>query len=160
MTLGKPLVVRDNMPARPNRDEYFSAMAQLTANRTTCHRRAVGCVIVNWQGHVLSTGYNGVARGTPHCRGGDKCAGADLPSGTGLDLCKAIHAEQNALLQCPDVEQIFAVYVTASPCLTCVKLLLNTSCTRIVFSEQYPHDEAKALWEGANREWVHFKPLE
>jgi len=145
---------------RRNRDDYFSAMSQLAATRTTCARRAVGCIIVNGLGHVLATGYNGVARGTPHCKDGTPCEGACLPSGEGLDLCKAIHAEQNALLQCSNVEDIHSVYVTASPCLTCVKLLLNTSCSRIVFSEQYPHNEAKALWEGANREWIHFKPLE
>lgn len=142
---------------RPERDEYFMAMAILAATRTTCHRRAVGCIITNSHGHVLSTGYNGVARDTPHCKGGQLCSGANAPSGKNLDGCKAIHAEQNALLQCSDVEDIETVYVTASPCLTCVKLLLNTSCKRIVFSEKYPHTEAKNLWTETGREWIHLE---
>lgn len=140
---------------RPERDEYFVAMSLLAATRTTCHRRAVGCVIVNKLGHVLSTGYNGVARDTPHCKGNTLCSGANSPSGQNLDGCRAIHAEQNALLQCANVEDIEAVYVTASPCLTCVKLLLNTSCKRIVFSELYPHDEARLLWTNTGRQWIH-----
>lgn len=144
---------------RPTREEYFCDKARLTATRTTCARRAVGCVLVDELGHELSTGYNGVARDTPHCRGGIKCSGADAPSGQSLDLCKAIHAEQNALLQCRDVEQIHTAYVTASPCLTCVKLLLNTSCKRIIFSELYPHDEARILWQQTGRLWIHIDHL-
>ena len=81
------------------------------------------------------------------------CAGAWSPSGTNLDACQAIHAEQNALLQCRDIYQIHTAYVTASPCVTCCKLLLNTSCERIVFVEEYPHSAARELWEGAGRLW-------
>jgi dCMP deaminase len=58
----------------------------------------------------------------------------------------ATHAEQNALLQCRDVEQIDTCYTTASPCITCVKLLMNTGCRSIVFAEEYPHPEAMDLW--------------
>jgi dCMP deaminase len=131
---------------RPSRDEWALAVAKITATRGTCFRRKVGCVMVNHRGHVLSTGYNGKAAGSKHCLD-TPCAGADLPSGTGLDLCEAIHAEQNALLQCSDVYEIRACYVTVSPCVHCVKLLLNTGCRRIVFLEEYSHNEmAKALW--------------
>lgn len=70
-----------------------------------------------------------------------------------LDGCQAIHAEQNALLQCRDVYAIHTAYVTASPCMTCVKLLLNTSCERIVYVEEYPHSAARDLWTGAGRSW-------
>ena len=121
-------------------------------------------MLLNKRGHVLATGYNGVAAGLPHCNDiatetfdsnayPNACAGADAPSGTDLDACQAIHAEQNALLQCGDVYQIHTVYVTASPCITCTKLLLNTGCQRIVFVEAYPHSQAQALWEGAGRTW-------
>lgn len=83
------------------------------------------------------------------------CAGAKAASGTQLDACEAIHAEQNALLQCRDVYAIHNCYVTVSPCITCVKILLNTSCRRIVFSEKYAHDAAaRALWTDAGREWI------
>lgn len=144
---------------RPSRDEWAMKMALMTAQRTTCCRRAVGCVLLNARGHVLATGYNGVAAGLPHCnhRHGDEfphaCSGAKAPSGTNLDGCQAIHAEQNALLQCKDIYQIHTAYVTASPCMTCVKLLLNTSCERIVYVDEYPRNEAGKLWTSAGRSW-------
>jgi dCMP deaminase len=120
---------------------------------------------------VLSTGYNGVAAGLPHCNERDPiptinrklgrnvpefphaCPGACSPSGTNLDGCEAIHAEQNALLQIRDVYQLHTCYCTTSPCITCVKLLLNTSCQRIVFDEEYPQPHAKEMWVSAGRLW-------
>jgi dCMP deaminase len=111
---------------------------------------------VNAQGHILATGYNGPPRGFSHCTHESPCAGAVLPSGSGLDACEAVHAEQNALLQCRDVELIETCYVTVSPCVTCVKLLLNTACKRIIFTELYPHAEAAYdLWASkGGRAWV------
>ena len=137
---------------RPSRDEWAIKLAQLTGERSTCCRRQVGCVLLNKKGHVLATGYNGVAAGLPHCNevvptGHEgthfdhltheerphACAGATAESGTQLDACQAIHAEQNALLQCKDVYEIHAAYVTTSPCITCTKLLMNTGCEVIIF---------------------------
>lgn len=147
---------------RPSRDEWALKLALLTAQRATCCRRQVGCVLLNSRGHVLATGYNGVAAGLPHCNQHDPyhplgfphaCEGARSPSGMNLNGCQAIHAEQNALLQCRDVYAIHTAYVTASPCMTCVKLLLNTSCERIVYVEEYPHSAARDLWTGAGRSW-------
>lgn len=141
---------------RPSKDEYFMQMAHLVATRGTCLRRQVGCVLVNARGHVLATGYNGVPAGVQHCNTHDPyfdtgfphaCAGATAASGTCLDACMAVHAEQNALLQCRDVWDIDTVYVTASPCITCTKLLLNTGAARVVFSSAYPSAESQALWE-------------
>jgi dCMP deaminase len=159
---------------RPTKDQYFLQMAKLVATRSTCLRRSVGCVLVNARGHVLSTGYNGVAMGMPHCNervangsaNSDynvlkldptklpypfSCPGSHAASGTNLDACQAIHAEQNAL----DIE---TAYCTTSPCLTCVKLLMNTSCRRILFLEEYPHGEAKLLWQGKHpgNVWQHY----
>lgn len=171
---------------RPDRDTWALRMAALTAERSTCLRRAVGCVLTNSKGHVLATGYNGVAAGQRHCNeevseplhGPEyehilsgritkrrdcigfrptfphACAAAYAPSGTNLDGCEAIHAESNALLQCRDVYAIDTCYVTASPCINCVKLLLNTSCRKIVYRDDYPHSTAKELWERSGREWV------
>ena len=130
---------------RISKDEYFSELALLVSRRATCSRRMVGCVLVSARGHVLATGYNGVPRGHTHCID-TPCAGASMPSGTGLDHCEAIHAEQNALLQCRDVMEIHTAYVTAMPCMTCTKLLLNTGCQRIVYVEPYPHEAARQLW--------------
>lgn len=160
---------------RPNRDQWAMELAQVTARRATCVRRAVGCVLLNERGHVLATGYNGVASGLPHCNEqtgtksgyqfshsmmpddipiyGNACSGAHSPSGTNLDCCQAIHAEQNALLQCRDVYEIHSAYVTTSPCVTCTKLLLNTGCSKIIFLEEYPQPDAKKLWVGAGRIW-------
>ncbi len=150
---------------RPSRIEWAMSIARETSRQSTCLRRHVGCVLLNIRGHVLATGYNGVAAGLPHCNelGKDvfdqaifpwSCSGATSKSGTNLDGCQAIHAEQNALLQCHDVYQIHQCVVTASPCMTCTKLLLNTSCQEIYFSEEYPQPEARELWESANRRVV------
>lgn len=156
---------------RITRDAWAMELAQVTARRSTCLRRAVGCVLLDGRGHVLATGYNGVAAGQPHCNevtgegyDGDldvllhahACPGAWAPSGTQLDNCRAIHAEQNALLQCRDVHLIQTCYVTTSPCMTCTKLLLNTSCREIVFRSPYPGlDATRDLWVGAGRVWTH-----
>ena len=141
---------------RLTRDEWGLEMAKTVSMRATCLRRSVGCVLTDQKGHILATGFNGVARGLPHCNEAHPCVGACAPSGTQLDACDAIHAEQNALLQCGDVERVSTCYVTVSPCVTCVKLLLNTSCQRIVFIERYAHDEAaNRLWERVDRAWIH-----
>lgn len=166
--------------SRPSRDQWALEMAIATAKRSTCLRRSVGCVLLDFKGRVLSTGVNGVASGMPHCNeeiwtqdtkvGGaivegvpthpHACPGARAPSGTQLEACEAIHAEQNALLQCRDVDQIHTACVTHSPCVHCVKMLMNTNCIRIVFAERYSHDApARALWERqAGRTWELLAP--
>jgi dCMP deaminase len=184
---------------RPTRDSINLSIARVVATRSTCLRRSVGCVLTDVSGHILSTGYNGVARGVPHCNDSmvarfhhfteftfavdglrasgvitkdaqvepapegpymvsyypDACRGSNSPSGTNLDGCGAIHAEQNALLQCPDVSLIHTCYCTTAPCVTCTKLLMNTGCQRIIFIEDYPQSGASKdlaerrgiLWE-------------
>lgn len=139
---------------RPNRDSYFLEIAQVVSKRATCGRRRVGCVLVNSRNHIIATGYNGVPRNFPHCND-HPCPGRHCASGTGLDACIATHAEANALLQCGDVDTIDTCYVTASPCTHCTKLLLNTTCRRIVYLEEYPHTTSKELWlSDATRTWV------
>lgn len=139
--------------SRLSRDQLGLSIAALWAKRSTCRRRQVGCVLWDANGNEIGTGYNGVARGVPHCV--DRpCPGAGLPSGTGLDLCEAVHAEANALLKCADVMKIHTAYVTHSPCVHCVKLLMNTSCVRIVFANPYAHDETSSkLWLANERSW-------
>lgn len=143
---------------RISSNEYFMKMAWVASERATCSRRRVGCVLTNSRKHIIATGYNGVAAGLPHCLD-HPCAGAACASGTGLDLCEAIHAEANALLQCKDVYDIHVAYVTTSPCTHCVKLLLNTSCLHIVFDQIYPHSTAEALWKSAGRSWLSIKDV-
>ena len=153
---------------RPSKDITWSRVARTIACRSTCLRRQVGCVLLDQRGHVLSTGYNGVAPGEKHCNEmvekgtgfvkarfyENACPGAFEKSGVGLDSCYAIHAEQNALLQCRDPWQIHTCYTTTSPCMTCVKLLLSTSCQRVVFIEEYvAQQQPKELWVASGRSW-------
>lgn len=144
---------------RPTIEEYFLSMAKLVASRATCHRRKVGCVLVNKDNHILATGYNGVPRGFDHCNEGNKCPGADSLSGRDLDKCFAVHAEQNALLQCKNTNEVAAAYVTAAPCMQCIKSLLNTSCQVIWAAEEYPHSDSVALWQKAGRKISYKKDL-
>lgn len=134
---------------RISKDQLFLDMATLVSKRGTCSRLQVGCVLVNKLGHVLSTGYNGVGRGLPHCTQ-EPCKGADVPIGQGTGTCEAVHAEQNALLQCRDVEDIDTCYVTHAPCLDCTKWLLNTGCKWIIYLHPHPKmDIAIDLWKKA-----------
>ncbi len=133
-------------------DFYFLRMALFVSERGTCVRRKVGCILVNKKNHVLATGYNGNPSGFSHCLD-NPCKGANSTSGKDLDKCEAIHAEQNALLQCKDVYDIDTVYCTVSPCIHCVKLLLNTSAKKIVFGEKYIQKDAERLWCMTDRDW-------
>ena len=139
---------------RPPTDFYFLRMAMLVAERGTCARRKVGSILINKKNHVIATGYNGNPSGFKHCI--DKpCPGANSKSGTDLDKCEAIHAEQNALLQCKDVYNIDRVYTTLEPCIHCVKLLLNTSTQQIIYGEKYVHNLARNLWESSGRGYTY-----
>lgn len=137
-------------PTRVPWDQHYIQLANLIKMQGTCARRRVGCVLVNHRKQIVATGFNGVPPGWPHCSslGEDAkpCPGVNAPSGQDLDLCCANHAEANALLQCRNVWEIDTCYVTTSPCVTCVKLLLCTSTRRIVFLEEYPQPLAKELW--------------
>lgn len=124
------------MPNRESKEQYFMKIAKLVSSRATCPRRSVGCVIVNSHNHIKATGFNGVPKNYPHCI--DRpCGGQDSASGQNLNCCMATHAEQNALLQCGNVMDIHAIYVTTSPCITCAKLIANTSCQMVFYGEKY-----------------------
>lgn len=131
----------------------------MLAELGTCRRRKVGAILVDRRNRVLSEGYNGSPPGEPHCLD-TPCAGVNCPSGTGLELCDAIHAEQNALKECTRPDDVHTVYCTDSPCVTCVKQLAGTGAMRIVFAREYPHPEAKERWlRKPGREWIHL-PVE
>jgi len=142
---------------RPSRDDTMLDLALTIAKRSTCARRRVGCVLTDEHGRVLALGHNGVAMGEIHCTV-RPCDGAGLPSNHGLGSCLAAHAEANALMFCSDVMKIDAVYVTASPCTMCVRMLLNRSARRIVYVETY--DEAVLeRWRAAGRKADHLPRL-
>ena len=139
---------------RPSKDEYFLEIATVVAKRSTCIRRSVGCVLVSEEGTILSTGYNGTPRLAPHCTDAP-CAGASYDSGMGLDHCASIHAEQNALAQCADPTRIHAAYMTTSPCMSCMKLLLASTCQIIIAPERYDA-LALILWINNGRKFKLF----
>lgn len=139
---------------RPDRLVWCLAKARLAAARSTCARRAVGCVLVDARGVTLAEGHNGVPAGFPHCAEGPRCPGAGAESGRSLDECAAIHAEQNAVAFCPAVDRVATAYVTVEPCVGCAKLLLQTSAGRVVALEAYPGRTGRELWERAGRVWV------
>tara|TARA_R110001583_G_scaffold183_1_gene1667 strand:- start:16934 stop:17413 length:480 start_codon:yes stop_codon:yes gene_type:complete len=116
-------------------DNYFLQMSSLVAKRATCRRRKVGCVLVDSKNHIVATGYNGVPTHFPHCLD-SPCEGANEPSGESLEKCLAVHAEQNALLQLRSNDYLTA-YLTVTPCITCAKMIANSSIRRIVSSVVY-----------------------
>lgn len=125
-------------------------MAKLVATRSTCIRRQVGAVIVKDK-RVLSTGYNGAPKGSRHC---DELGCIreilDVPSGTRHELCRGVHAEQNAVVQAAyfgvSVKDA-SIYTTTYPCSMCAKIIINAGITEIVFGEGYPDDLSKELLE-------------
>ena len=116
-------------------DAYFTQLLALVASRSTCARRAVGAIIVSERQFVLATGYNGVPSGFLHCTD-HPCPGALDPSGD-TTRCEAVHAEQNALLQCHRLDLAHTLYTNVMPCFTCAKLIANTPIRRVVCAELY-----------------------
>jgi len=126
---------------RPSWDDYFLTIATMVASRSTCLRRKVGAVLVSDK-RILSTGYNGPPSGIVHCaeRG---CLREELgiPSGERHEICRGLHAEQNAIIQAA----LFGVsikgavlYSTTFPCIICTKMLINSGVKAIYYLEGYP----------------------
>ena len=126
-------------------------MASALSYRSTCLDKQVGCIITNSNNIIIASGYNGAPRGHEHCIDLGYCI-KEVRNNPAS--CPSAHAEQNALVQCRVPEQIHTVYVTLSPCVTCIKMLMNTPCKRIVFLQEHKHTEAKELWKG---EWIQWK---
>ena len=123
---------------RLSKHDYMMGVAKLAAQRSSCIKRQVGCVLVDRQWRILSVGYNGAPCGMTSCDETGNCFRYSSKSGERLGDCIAVHAEQNAILQCKDVDSIGAVFVTTSPCESCMKLLLNTPFTHLFYCEDYP----------------------
>ncbi len=126
---------------RPSWDEYFLTIAELVASRSSCGRRKVGAVLVRDQ-RILATGYNGAPRNVRHCReAGCVREKYNVPSGERHELCRGLHAEQNALIQAAVYGTPLAditVYCTTQPCVLCAKMLINAGVRRIVYRGGYP----------------------
>ena len=128
-------------------------MAELSAKRSTCMRRQVGAVIVKDR-HAIATGYNGAPRGIMHCedRGGCLRQQLNVPSGQRHELCMALHAEQNAIIQAAAMGHGIeggTIYITHQPCAICAKMIINAGITRIVIREGYPDELAASILDEA-----------
>lgn len=121
---------------RPNLAQYYASMLNLVASRSTCPRRQVGAIITDYDGKVVSTGYNGVPSGYPHCID-VPCPGRSDESGN-TARCYAVHAEANAILQAHTLEFAHTIYCSTQPCFECCKLLANTGIMNIFYLEPYP----------------------
>ncbi len=149
------------MEQRPSWEEYFMDIARLVSTRSTCLRRQVGAVLVKNK-HIIATGYNGAPRGLVHCseRG---CLRQELciPSGQRHEICRGIHAEQNAIIQAAlhgVSTEGSILFCTDQPCILCSKMLINAGVIRVIFQGDYPDALAKEMlgeagvdlikWEG------------
>lgn len=137
---------------RPDWDTYFMEIANIAAKRSTCIRRQVGAVIVKDK-QILSTGYNGAPKGVSHCEE-TGCLRQELgvPSGEKHELCRASHAEQNAIVQAArnGVSTDGAtIYCTTQPCIICAKMIINAGIERVIYSNPYPETMALDMFKEA-----------
>ncbi len=146
---------------RPDWQTYFMNIAQLVASRSTCIRRQVGAVIVK-ENRILSTGYNGTPTGIRHCleRG---CLRDELkiPSGQRHELCRGLHAEQNAIIQAAyhgvSIES-GEIYCTNQPCIICAKMIINAGLKKIIIGNSYPDELAAEILDEAGLKVVVLAP--
>jgi len=141
------------LKTRPSWDEYFFRITCEVATRSTCLRRQVGAILVRDK-RILCTGYNGAPRNLKHCsETGCPREAKGVASGTGLELCRGLHAEMNALLQAAMYGIVLrgaTIYSTAFPCSLCAKMLINTGIERVVALGDYPDPLAKQLLTDAD----------
>jgi len=137
---------------RPSWDEYFMNIVDLVKTRSTCLRRQVGALIVKDK-RILASGYNGAPVGCKHCAEiGCIRNELNIPSGQRHEICRATHAEQNAIAQAAysgtSIKDA-TMYVTTQPCVLCAKLCINAGITKIIFRGDYPDELAMELLKEA-----------
>jgi dCMP deaminase len=133
---------------RPSWDQYFMDITRLVATRSTCMRRQVGAILVKDR-NILATGYNGVPSGISHCDVvGCLRERLKVPSGERHELCRGLHAEQNAIIQAArhgiNIDNS-TLYCTTMPCIICTKMLINAGITTVVYAEGYADDLAREM---------------
>ena len=140
---------------RPSWDEYFMDIASLVAKRSTCMRRRVGAVMVK-QKNILTTGYNGTPSGITHCDvTGCLREQLNVPCGERHELCRGLHAEQNAIIQAARHGVNISdstLYCTNSPCIICTKMLINAGIRKIIYLEGYSDKLSMEMLEEAGIE--------
>jgi dCMP deaminase len=137
---------------RPNWDEYFMGIAELISKRSTCLRRGVGAVLVRDR-RILATGYNGAPSGMRHCLDiGCLREQMNIPSGERHELCRGLHAEQNAIIQAA-LHGVSVngstLYCTNHPCIICSKMMINAGIVRVIVHENYRDDLAEEMLKEA-----------
>ena len=133
---------------RPSWDDYFARIADLVSTRSTCLRRNVGAVLIKDK-HILATGYNGAPSKTKHCsETGCIRVKMNIPSGERHELCRGLHAEQNAFLQAAlhgTSLRGAILYSTTQPCIICAKMVINAGITEVVIKGDYPDKLSKEI---------------
>ncbi|MBL7069639.1 MAG: cytidine/deoxycytidylate deaminase family protein [Candidatus Omnitrophica bacterium] len=137
---------------RPNWDEYFFKITKLVSERSTCLRRRVGAILVKDK-KILASGYNGAPVGIAHCdRTGCIRLKLNVPSGWRHELCRGLHAEQNALLQAA-LHGVSAkgatLYATIQPCIICAKMIINAGVKEVVIEDGYPDKMSRGFLKEA-----------
>ena len=138
--------------ARPSWPEYFMGITRMVAKRSTCLRREVGAIIVKNK-RILSTGYNGAPAGLRHCdEVGCLRESSSIPSGMRHELCRGLHAEQNAIIQAAYHGTSIkgaTLYCTNKPCVICSKMIINAGITKIFYEEGYDDPLSDQIFEEA-----------
>jgi dCMP deaminase len=146
---------------RPSWDDYFMTITKVVATRSTCLRRHVGAILVKDK-RILATGYNGAPAGLRHC-GEVGCLRQDasIPSGTRHELCRGLHAEQNAIIQAANHGISIrgsTLYCTNKPCVICSKMIINAGISQVYYEEGYDDPLADQMLEEASIDMVRFHP--
>jgi dCMP deaminase len=132
--------------------QYFMDIAFLVSKRSTCKRRAVGAIIVKDK-RILATGYNGAPVKMEHCIDiGCLREERNIPSGQRHELCRGIHAEQNAIIQAACYGASIKggeIFCTNQPCFICAKMIINSKINAVYYKEGYADDEAASMLEKA-----------
>ena len=147
-------------------DNRLMEMARQISSWSSCYRkgRAIGCVIVKDK-RIMTTGYNGAPAGLMTCRERGECLRdkLNIPSGTRAEVCYAIHAEQNAIIQAAKLGVSIdgaTLYCTHQPCSVCAKMIINAGIRRIMYQEGYPDAFSIQLLNDAQVSLEHWAPEE
>ena len=145
-------------------DQRFMDMAKMVGSWSSCFRqnRQIGAVIVRNK-RIITTGYNGAPAGVKSCVERGECLRRKLniPSGTQHELCYAIHAEQNAIIQAAKLGisiEGATLYCTHQPCVICAKMIVNSGISRVIYGEGYPDAFALKIFDLAGVELLKYEP--
>ncbi|MGD9806959.1 MAG: cytidine/deoxycytidylate deaminase family protein [Deferribacterales bacterium] len=149
------------MHERPDWDDYFIEMTNVVKKRSTCLRRQVGALIVK-NHHILATGYNGVPSGIRHCsETGCLREQMKIPSGQRHEICRGLHAEQNAIVQAAyhGISINGAVlYCNTKPCSICAKMICNSGITKVIYEQDYADPLAEEMFYEKKIQLIKYEP--